>query len=169
MDRKIRQQLTLFVSPKDSKEIENIRRQFNPKQYHLIDSHVTLCREDEIENISFILDILQQLDTSKITIRFGQTTRFDNGFGVLLPALSDNEEFQQLRLKILTGLGMTVRRHEPHITLMHPRNSTCTDEIFKEIQKINLPTSLSFDTISLIEQVDGGQWQILMKYKLKDH
>lgn len=169
MDRKIRQQLTLFVSPKDSKEIENIRRQFNPKQYHLIDSHVTLCREDEIENISFILDILQQLDTSKITIRFGQTTRFDNGFGVLLPALRDNEEFQQLRLKILTGLGMTVRRHEPHITLMHPRNSTCTDEIFKEIQKINLPTSLSFDTISLIEQVDGGQWQILMKYKLKDH
>lgn len=164
----VRRQITLFVGRKDATEIENIRKKFNPKQQHLIDSHVTLCREDEIENITFVLDNLQRLDTHKISIRFGQVTRFDNGIGVLLPALGDNEQFHQLRLKVLTGLNTTIRRHEPHITLMHPRNSTCTDEIFKAIQKINLPTSLSFDRISLIEQIDGGQWQTLKTYELKD-
>lgn len=90
--------------------------------------------------MAIVLDNLQQLDMSNIKIRFGQLTRFDNGIGVILPALDNNQRFHQLRLKVLSGLGMTVRRHEAHITLMHPGNSTCTDEIFKEIQETYLPT-----------------------------
>ncbi|MEP6948719.1 MAG: 2'-5' RNA ligase family protein [Ginsengibacter sp.] len=161
MDKNIRRQLTLFVETKDAGDIENIRKKFNPVQYKLINCHVTLCREEEIENIAVVLENLHRLDTIKITILFGQATRFGNGLGVLLPALGDNEQFHQLRLKVLTGLGMTVRRHEPHITLMHPGNSICTDETFKTIQETNLPASLTFDNISFIEQVDGGQWQTL--------
>ena len=168
MDKIIRRQLTLFVDRKDAASIENIRKIFNPAQFRLIDSHVTLCREDEIENIAAVLDNLQQLDMPKITIQFGMVTRFGNDEGVLLPALGDNEQFHRLRLKVLEGLGLTERRHEPHITLMHPRNSTCTDEIFKIIQEAKLPTNLTFDKIYLIEQVDGGQWQILKVYKLND-
>ena len=167
MDKNIRRQLTLFVNKKDAQEIENIRKRFNLEQYNLIDSHVTLCREDEIENLSIVLDNLQQLDIPKIVIQFEKVTRFDNGKGVLIPSSGNNEEFHHLRSKVLTGLNMPVRRHEPHITLMHPRNCTCTDEIFKAIQKINLPISLSFDTISLIEQLNGGQWQTLETYILK--
>lgn len=109
---------------------------------------------------------MYQLDTTKITILFARAARFGNGLGVLLPALDDNEQFHQLRLKVLRGSGMIVRRHEPHITLMHPRNSICTDEIFKTIQETNLPASLTFDNISFIEQVDGDQWQTLKVYKL---
>jgi 2'-5' RNA ligase len=169
MDKNIRQQLTLFVDKKDASEIESIRKKFNPKQQQLIDAHVTLCREDEISNIDNALNNLQNLDTSTITIQFGQATRFDNNKGVLLPAYIDNVQFQQLRKKILTALNMPVRRHEPHITLMHPRNSNCTDEIFEEIKSVNLPTSLKFDTVSLIEQIDGGQWQIINRFNLKSH
>jgi 2'-5' RNA ligase len=168
MDKNIRRQLTLFADKKDAEEIENIRKRFNPEQYHLIDSHITLCREDEIENIAVVLDNLQHLNAAKITIQFGELTRFNNSLGVLLPALDDNEQFHQLRLQVLAGLSMTVRRHQPHITLMHPRNSICTDEIFKTIQEFNLPTSLTFNNISFIEQVDGGQWRTLKIYKLKD-
>ncbi len=168
MEKNIRQQLTLFVDKNAADDIENIRKKFNPVQYKLINSHVTLCREDEIENIAVVLGNLQQLDTPKITILFGQVTRFDNGLGVLLPALGNNEQFNQLRLKVLTSLGITVRPPEPHITLLHPRNSICTDEIFKIIQKTNLPSSLTFDNISFIEQVDGGKWQTLKVYKLRD-
>ena len=168
MDKKIRRQLTLFVDKKYSQEIENIRRQFNPKQQELIDSHVTLCREYEIENINAALDNLQQLDTHKINIKFGHVTKFNNGIGVLLPALGDNEEFNLLRSKVMTGLVKKIQKHEPHITLMHPRNSTCTDEIFEVIKKSNLPTTLTFDTISLIEQIDDGQWEVLKSYKLND-
>ena len=61
---------------------------------------------------------------------------------------------------------MGLPKHEHHITLMHPRNSICTDEIFKNIQETDLPSSLTFDNISLIEQVDGGEWQTLKVYKL---
>jgi 2'-5' RNA ligase len=168
VDKKIRRQLTLFVDKKHSQEIENIRRQFNPEQQKLIDSHVTLCRENEIENINAVLDNLQQLDARKIIIRFGQATKFDNGIGVLLPALGDNTQFDILRSKVLTGLVKTIQKPEPHITLMHPRNSSCTDEIFEAIKKSKLPTSLTFDTISIIEQIDGGQWQVLKSYKLND-
>lgn len=167
MDKNIRQQLTLFVDKKDASEIESIRKKFNPKQKQLIDGHVTLCREDEIANIDKVLDNLHNLDTSTITIQFGQAARFDNNKGVLLPASGDNEQFQQLRKKILTALDMPMRRHEPHITLMHPRNSNCTDETFEEIQSVNMPTSLKFDTVSLIEQIDGGQWQIINRFNLK--
>jgi len=167
MEKNIRQQLTLFVDKKDASEIESIRRKFNPEQQQLIDCHVTLCREDEIANIDKVLDNLQNLDTSAITIQFGQITRFDNDKGVLLPASGDNEQFQQLRKKILTALNMPVRFHEPHITLMHPRNSNCTDEIFEEIKSVKLPASLKFDTVSLIEEIDGGQWQIINRFDLK--
>ncbi len=166
MDKNIRRQLTLFVNPKDADDIENIRKKFNPIQYKLIDCHVTLCREDEIQNIAVVLDNLHHLGSTKITILFGRVTRFDNGLGVLLPALADNKQFHQLRLKVLKGLGMTERRQEPHITLMHPRNSICTNEIFKTIEQNNLPASLTFDNISFIEQVNGGQWQTLKVFQL---
>ena len=167
MDKKIRQQLTLFVHKKDANEIESIRKKFNPIQQQLIDSHVTLCREDEIANIDKALDNLQNLDTPAITLQFGQVTRFDNNNGVLLPASGDNAKFHQLRKEILLALNMPVRPHEPHITLIHPRNSNCNDETFEEIKLVNLPTCLMFDTVSLIEQLDGGKWQIINRFNLK--
>ena len=76
--------------------------------------------------------------------------------GLLLPAKTDNTEFQDLRRQILLGLNDNPRKQETHITLMHPRNSTCTDKIFGRIEKIILPTKLKFKRISLIEQKDGG-------------
>lgn len=161
MDIKIRRQLTLFVHPDNAHEIEKIRHQFNPRQQELIAAHVTLCREDEIENIEAVLNTLRKLEKSIITIRFGHPIRFEDGKGVLLPASGDNTQFHQLRLKVLPGPDMVVRRHEPHITLMHPRNSICTDEVFEAIRKITLPTTLTFHNVSLIQQVDGGQWETL--------
>ena len=163
-----RQQLTLFADKKDSEEIEKIRKRFNPKQSELIDCHVTLCREDEIKNIDKVLDNLSTLDQQAVTIQFDQVATFDNGKGVLIPATVDNREFYQLREKVLKGLDIaSIRQQEPHITLMHPRNSTCTDEIFDTIKKANLPIHLTFKTVSLIELVDGGQWQILKIYDLQ--
>lgn len=169
MYKNIRHQLTLFVDKKYASEIESIRKKYNPRQQQLIDGHVTLCREDEIAHIDKVLACLQNLETSTITIQFGKATRFHNNKGVLLPAFGDNEQFHQLRETILIALNMPVHRHEPHITLMHPRNSNCTDEIFEEIQTVNLPISLKFDTVSLIEQIDEGQWQIVNRFNLKSN
>lgn len=166
VDKQIRRQLTLFVNKAEAREIEQVRKQFNPVQQRLIASHVTLCREEEIRAMDAVLANLQQPGLHKISIRFGPPTRFDNGKGVWLAGQGDNEPFQQLRLKILAGLN-TSKQQEPHITLMHPRNSTCTDTIFNTIRETRLPPTLTFDTISLIEQADGGHWQVLETFVLE--
>jgi 2'-5' RNA ligase len=157
-------QLTLFVSENESGIIERLREEFNPEQYALIKSHVTLCREDELETIEKITQQLTVLNHGLITIDFRKATRFSEGKGVLLPSRGDNKSFQELRATILAGLTGKRRMHEPHITLMHPRNSTCTDEIFEQIEKFILPGRLTFRKISLIEQADGNKWEVLREF-----
>jgi 2'-5' RNA ligase superfamily len=165
----IRRQLTAFVEQKDAENIEHIRQAFNPRQYELIKSHVTVCREDEITELEHVIQNLTRLTHSPhpdIVIEFGRAMRFDNGNGVLLPAKRGIAEFQELRRRILRGVHDNPRHQEPHITLLHPRNSTCTDDIFAQIEATPLPTTLALRTVSLIEQVDGGRWETLQEYAL---
>ena len=162
----IRRQLTLFVDQKDAEIIEKVRKEFNPVQFELIKSHVTLCREDEIENLEQVISNLLSLDHEEIVIEFGKATRFDNGKGLFLPAITDTTSFQKLRKQVLNGLASTPRKLEPHITLMHPRNSTCTENIFEQVKKVSFLTKLKFKKISLIEQENGGKWNILQVFEL---
>lgn len=161
-----RLQLTLFVPPQQVASIEAIRQSVNPVQYALIKSHVTLCREDELEPLGRVLRSLQQLNHPPITIGFGPAIRFAEGKGVLLPAIEGNEGFMQLRRLVLQGVTDNPRVHEAHITLLHPRNATCTDAIFAQIQQASLPQQIQFDTISLIEQVNGAPWNLLEQFVL---
>lgn len=164
----IRRQLTLFVEPNDAVIIEQIRQKFNPSQFEIIKAHVTLCREDEIQNLEKVIsNLLTLVQTQKaIVIDFEKVMRFDDGKGLFLLSANYNKEFEALRRKVLYGLNDNPRNHEPHITLMHPRNSTCTDDIFRQIEKINFPTRLIFKRISLIEQENGAQWKILQEFDL---
>ncbi|MBN8642210.1 MAG: hypothetical protein J0L86_10400 [Flavobacteriales bacterium] len=160
--RSRRRQLTLFIS--DKSEIEKVRIQFNPEQYKLIDAHVTLCREDEIENWDAILNNIKSIHLNQaIAISFTSPITFDNGKGVLLPT-DDSFEYNNLR-KLVLGVDAP-RNHQAHITLMHPRNSMCTPEIFKQIQQYQFPEQLFFDSIHLIEQENEGKWQVLAKFEL---
>jgi 2'-5' RNA ligase len=132
----------------------------------LIDCHVTLCREDEIVSINKVLDNLNILRHQPIVLNFGHAIRFDNGRGVLIPARGNNGQFQNLRQQILKGLDNNPRQHEPHITLLHPRNATCTDEIFETIVNANFPMRVNFNSLSLIEQLGGGKWETLKTFDL---
>lgn len=169
MSSNIRRQLTLFVEPEEAITIEQIRQEFNPRQFEIINAHVTLCREDEIENLDQVLSNLGLLTQTQqnFSIEFGKVERFDNGKGLFLPAINDNNEFDDLRKQVLFGLNDNPRSQKPHITLMHPRNSTCTDKIFKQVEEISLPSKLEFRQVSLIEQENGGKWKIIKKFDLK--
>lgn len=90
----MRRQLTLFVEQQDAVTIEQVRQAFNPVQFELIRSHVTLCREDEMQNLEQIITDILFLTQPEITLEFGMATRFDNGKAALLPAKNDNTEFQ---------------------------------------------------------------------------
>ena len=164
---KKRIQLTLFVDEHDSHNIEKIRKEFNPKQYSLIQSHVTLCREDELAQIDTVLQTLVGLNHPKITIDFGPAARFLNGTGVLIPSVGDNRQFHELRRSILQGATEALRKHEPHITLMHPRNSYCSDEIFEHIVSMEIPCKLTFNKICLIEQEDETAWKVVKEFALR--
>jgi 2'-5' RNA ligase len=164
--RLTRKQLTLFLNEPENQEIETIRKTFNPEQYNLIKSHITLCREDEIEAIEKVRANLEQLNFNSFSIDFGRIVRFSDEKGVLIPAIGNCEAFHQLREKILAGIIEKPRMHEPHITLMHPRNSTCTEEIFKEVAAFKLPDTILFNKISLIEQTVGEPWQVLAEWPL---
>jgi 2'-5' RNA ligase superfamily len=165
---KKRTQLTLFISANDSVQIEKVRKQFNPAQYALINSHVTLCREEELEQLEKIIQNLEKLEHAAITINFGSVVRFANGAGVLLPAIGSRDAYHNLRGKILQNIINKPGTPEPHITLMHPRNSLCTDDISEQIKSYNLPAALTFSAISLIEQEPGMKWQVLREFELKN-
>ncbi len=88
-----RMQLTLFVKDVQAKAIEATRRQYNPEQYALIKAHVTLCREDELQEIDQVIKNLENLKQGPITIFFDPVVRFAAGKGVLLPGCNDNLVF----------------------------------------------------------------------------
>jgi 2'-5' RNA ligase len=164
--RQIRRQLTLFVTG-GAEEIDKIRAEFNPEQYRLIAAHATLCREDEIEPIEKVIENIRSIQWDKpVRIAFDAPERFENGKGVFIPAKRDNPQFYELRKAVLNGLNEFPRKPLPHITLMHPRNSTCTDIVFEQIKKYELPTELFFDTVSLIEQHNGGKWIIIEEFPI---
>ena len=82
--------------------------------------------------------------------------------------LGTNNEFKELRKRVL-GQPELKKEQIPHITLMHPRNSTCTDPIFKAICTYVLPTKFEFGTISLIEQKNGEKWKVLGEFSILKH
>jgi len=161
-----RRQLTLFVSTDEAKVIEEIRKKYNPIQHRLIAAHITLCREDEIEHWETIEQNLITLKQLPLTIYLEEVKRFAEGKGLFIPAKEQQKAFDVLRKVILKGAIEQPRKHHAHLTLMHPRNSTCTDATFNEIKALRLPKYLVFDTITLIEQENGGVWQKLKTYTI---
>lgn len=152
----IRRQATLFVPPPFDAAIESIRSRFNPAQFRLIRAHVTLCREDEVMDWELFADQISRLEEIEISLSFGMPAR--DGNLVTLPPMGPTESFDAFRRIVLNGQSNSIRKHNPHITLVHPRNGICTDRIFEEIGREVSPFSVTFRSVTLIEQVDGGEW-----------
>ncbi len=100
---KTRTQLTMFLDHYYSAEIECVRKKYDPVQYKLIISHVTLCREDEIEDLTRIKLNLSLLDLVYLTINFDQLIRFADQKGVMMVSEFNNQKFHHL---ISPGLSL---------------------------------------------------------------
>ena len=162
----LRRQLTLFLDNEDAQAIEALRRRYNPVQFGLIGSHVTLYREDELASWAVVQENLASLAFAPFTLTVGAPERFWEGKGVFLPLADESGHFRQLRKVVLEGAVPEPRVHEAHITLLHPRNATCDDATFRAIRQAAIPARVSIGRISLIEQQDGGPWQTLASYPL---
>ena len=118
-------------------------------------------------SIDKVIENLESLSYPVFTIDFGKPLRFSEGKGLMIPGIGDNEPFQKLRDIILKGIIQNPRIPTPHITLMHPGNSTCTDSDFRIIGQIQLPNKFVFTKISLIEKEENTKWKILREFELR--
>ena len=52
----------------------------------------------------------------------------------------------------------------PHITLVHPRNGTCTPEAIQAAAMLPFPASVTFSGCALIKQEDGKAWETIREF-----
>ena len=149
-----RRQASMYLS--DVPEIEDLRIRFNPVQAQLIPAHVTLVREDEVHDWSVFETRIQEQLPIRLTLGFGCAVRDENL--VFLPAVLGVEQFDDLRHRLLSDGIKRPRNQTPHVTIIHPRNGTCTDAAFEEIAQRLQPFTTTLSEISLIEQTNGGPW-----------
>ncbi len=161
----IRRQLSMYVPVAEGVEVESVRRKLDPVQATLIPAHVTLCRDEEIAQLS-PSDFEARLSRSgakPLILTFGPPVTFE-GHGILLPCTTGEREFHELRAHVL---GKTViHRHSPHITLAHPRNPPPSDWAFSEAVKTLSTCSFTFAAINFIEQLGAATWRVVREFKL---
>lgn len=152
-----RRQLTLFVSPPWGPRLDALRCGLDPVQAALIASHVTLCREDEIEGITqpALFSRVESWTAGPISLAFGRAERFQ-GHGVLLPCEHDSGEFQRLRRWLLQDPD--AREHGAHITLAHPRNPRSAGNTDAALAACPQALALQFASVALIEQRGTAPW-----------
>lgn len=158
----IRRQATLFFNNAPP-ALTHSRHRYNPVQADLIPAHVTLCREDEVVDWLAFKQRVASLTRVELELKFGRPIR--NGNSVLLPAIEGMEAFVSLRRNLLSDGTSEPRPMNAHVTIIHPRNGTCTDEIFEEILQLLQPFQWTFNEIAVIEQQNGGPWQVLSRYQ----
>lgn len=155
----IRRQATLYIPAPYDTPVESIRARFNPAQHALIQAHVTLCREDEVADSRDVAFRLKSIGPLAVTLAFGPPVR-DHDL-VYLPVIGSTASFDALRESLLARPDLVVRPHTPHITLIHPRNGTCSDSALAAIAREHVPFQVTFRRATLIVQVDGGPWRNL--------
>lgn len=151
-----RRQASLFLS--DQFQIESLRLRYNPVQARLIPAHVTFCREDEVTDWDALRARLESLGPFEIELGFGAPIR-ENNF-VFLPVVEGSDQFHEFRCAIL---GDDAREQVPHVTIIHPRNGTCTDQIFADITASVSSFQHTFREVMLIEQEGDGVWRTVTR------
>ena len=163
--RKMRVQLSLYVSGPAAGELAAVRQVVDPVQSALIPPHVTLCRDAELAGIApeEIRTRLAARDARAVTLAFGPVERF-GGHGLLLPCVEGHAAFRALRALIL---GVAVPQEQvPHLTLAHPRNPRASGNDIAVARALPAPLVTTFTHVHWIEQEDRTPWRIRHTYRL---
>lgn len=160
-----RRQLSLYASVASSTAIEAVRAVVDPVQHRLIPAHVTLCREDELQDLHSVEDRLSNISFAPITLTFGRAEAFFD-HGILLPCVSGEPAFRALRQTVLGRSD--IKYQPPHMTLAHPRNPRAPgNSLPGAVRLLPVSITLEFATIHLIEQQQAAQpWRLLATYPL---
>lgn len=160
----LRRQLSMFVPAGQAAAIEAVRALVDPVQHRLIPAHVTLCREDELQELAAIEMRLQGIRHHPVELEFGTPEVF-SGHGLLLRCVAGEPGFRALRQHLLASSD--IRDQRPHITLAHPRNPKSEGNSLENALRLPPHLVLVLPSIELIEQRDAGTWQVLKRFKLQ--
>ena len=159
-----RLQLSMYAPADAAREIEEIRKVVDPVQASLIPAHITLCREDELANLSAVRSKLAGISFRPLALRFGRPEVF-SGHGLILNCIEGEESFRLLREYLLGSNN--IREQKPHITLAHPRNPKAAGNSQDFALRLPESIAITFPAIALVEQQDGGPWRVLERYELR--
>ena len=136
----------------------------DPRQHTLISAHVTLCRDEELVAWQIIEQRLASLGKFTVTMQFGEPQVLPDG-GVLMRATQGAGQYQHLRQIIL---GSSAGSHDPHITLLHPRNAAGVAYNLAEMAPMLAGLRITFRTVALIEQHGVAPWSVRQEFGAVD-
>jgi hypothetical protein len=162
--REARTQLSMYVPLDAARDLESVRRVVDPVQSSLIPVHLTLCREDELDDLASIRARLRTAPFGPLTLRFGKPVS-SLGHGVFLVCIEGEDRFRALRKYVLAS--SRVREQKPHITLAHPRNPRYRGDALNVASTLPDASEITFPSVSLIEQDGNLPWRVVETYELR--
>ena len=159
----MRTQLSLFVPPPHDVLVESVRAVVDPVQRALIPAHVTLCREDELAAVptEALRARLLAGAWQPVALQFAAPEAF-SGHGILMRCIGGERAFDELREHVLGT--RSIRRHEPHLTLAHPRNQKAAGNSPSSAQALATGLIATFAIVRWIEQVDTQPWRVVAEF-----
>jgi len=157
-----RRQLSLFVAEPESAELDALRARADPVQHALIPAHVTLVRDEDVDDWSAVRARLEALAPLRLELELGPPRPMEGG-GAFLPVVGPSAAFDELRARLLLGQRGEARAQTPHLTLLHPRNRARWGLTLEQVCAQRTPARVAFDHVVMIEQVAGAPWRIVAR------
>lgn len=153
-----RRQLSLFVAEPERTELDALRARADPVQHALIPAHVTLVRDEDVDNWARVHARLEALAPLRLVLELGPPCALEGG-GAMLPVVGSTAGFDELRARLLAGQPGATRKQTPHLALLHPRNRARWGLSVAEVCAQRTPTRVVFERVVWIEQVAGEPWR----------
>jgi hypothetical protein len=159
-----RRQLSMFAAGEFVAAIEAVRMRVDPIQAALIPAHITLCREDELADLSIVKSRLADMPFKPLVLSFGKAEVFAD-HGLLLNCLAGADAFRSLRKYLLNSND--IKNQLPHISLAHPRNPKSPENVIGAVSHLPRIMQITFTAVFLIEQTGNEPWRVLESYTLR--
>jgi 2'-5' RNA ligase len=161
-----RHQVTAFLPPPISEQVDEIRRQWDPEMAHRIAAHITLVHEPRNDQ-SFRRGLDLIANGRQLEVRLTDAHCWGTPEGGIYLAVEDiRGDIDRVR-RALQAVEQPDVLYEPHLTLVHPRTATPTRlrDAWDRLGGWAIDETVMLDTISVIELKDS-QWHVATSVSL---
>lgn len=159
--------ITLFASEPAARELNEIRRVWDPAMARRIAPHVTVAYPHEVDSVDDAVNRLTALARAAEPFDMellSFTHDGDPDRGVFVELRDLHGRWRELRSHVADDLAdeMPVR---PHITMVHPRTSNLGARFWASLPPLPTLRTVRFDTVC-VTAFDGVRWQTVAEAPL---